>query len=156
MVNMHWVTVSLFILIPTSAFAWFQESGNGVSAVVTYDTTDQQALMISYHRLENCGFAGLWLDQTLYDSNYSDASRNLAAIVRIDNYDSWPISFEIQKSELWLPNGIALRQNITSELVSQIRKGKELKIFIGPRKLSWNLKGSSRAIKLAYNGCIAN
>lgn len=156
MVNMSWVRFCLFMLIPTSALSWYQESGSDVSAVVTYDTIGQQALMITYHRRENCGSTSLWLDESLYDPDYSDASQNLATIVRIDNYDSWPISFQIQKSELWLPKGIALKQNVPAELISQIRKGNELKIFIGQREWSWNLKGSSRAIGLAYNGCITN
>ena len=143
----------MLVLFSSSAMPWYPEFGNEISGVGAYDTTGQQYLLVAFNRSENCNSASLWLDGSLRDQSLLNKSQNTKAILNVDDYPDWKLSFEHIETKNWLPGIWALKQEIPTSLVRQLRVGRLLTISIGESKHSWSLTGSSVAMKSAYNAC---
>ncbi len=150
---MRWFLFSLLILSSPDAMPWYQEFGSETSGVGAYDTTGRQFILVAFNRKNDCNSASLWLDGSLRDQNQSDKSQNTEAILKVDNYQSWNLPLESIKTNNWLPGFWVLKQDISSEIIQQLRKGNLLTISVGKNKLSWSLAGSNVAISNAYNAC---
>ncbi len=144
---------SLLILASPGAIPWYQESGSEVSGVGAYDITGRQALLIAFNRKNACNSASLWLDGSLRDQGLSDKSQTTKAILKVDNYQSWVLPLEFIKTNNWLPGFWVLKQEISSEIIQQLRKGNLLTISVGKYGYSWSLTGSNTAIRSAYIAC---
>ena len=144
---------SLLILASPGAISWYQELGSEVSGVVAYDTTGRQPILVAFNRTENCQFASLWLDGSLRDQDLPDKSLLTKAVLKVDNRPGWPLSLDYTKTNYWLPGFWVLKQTIPLSIIRQLRKGHLLTISVGKDEYSWNLAGSSTAMRSAYNAC---
>ncbi len=150
---MRLLLFSMLLLSSPVAMPWYQEFGSETSGVVAYDTTGSQPVFIAFDRTKKCQHASLWLDGSLRDQGVSDDSQLTRAILKVDNNSDWALSLGYTKTNYWLPGFWVLKQEISSGIVQQIRKGHLLTISIGNDEYSWSLAGSSVAIWSAINAC---
>ncbi len=144
---------SMLILISPVAISWYQEFGNEVSGVGAYDTTGRQFILIAFNRNNDCNSVSLWLDGSLRDQSLSDNSQDTKSVLKVDNYQSWILPLEFVKTNNWLSGFWVLKQEISSDIIQQLRKGNLLTISVGKNRHSWSLAGSNAAIRSAYMAC---
>lgn len=145
---------SIIVFVSQNALCWYPEYSSEISGVGSYNTTGHQFMLIAFNRVDNCGSASLWLDRSLYNHSQSDESNRIMVRLAVDSFQSWTLPFEILESEYWLPRPWALIQNIPVGLLKQLGTGRMLTITGNQRKYTWNLTGSSLAMKSAYKACV--
>ena len=151
---MRCVIFSILALVSQNALCWYPEYSSEISGVGSYDTTGNQFILIGFNRVDNCGSASLWLDRSLPNHSQSDEANRIMLRLVVDSFQSWTLPFEILESEYWMPRPWALKQNIPAGLLKQLGTGRKLTISSDQRSYTWNLAGSSLAMKSAYKFCV--
>ena len=133
--------------------SWYQELGSEISGVVAYDTTGRHPVLIAFNRTKKCYSASIWLDGSLRDQSVSDRLQKTKVILKIDSYPGWDLSLALIETKYWLPGFWVLKQDISADILKQLREGDLLTVSFGSYKHSWSLAGSNSAIRSAYNAC---
>ena len=144
----------ILLLISQNALCWYPEYGSKISGTGSYDTTGDHFILIAFNRVDDCGSASLWLDRSLYDHSQSDNSNRFMVKLAVDSFQSWTLQFDILESDYWLPRPFTLYQKIPADLLKQLGTGKKLIVSGNQRKYTWNLAGSSQAMRSAYKACV--
>ena len=152
--SMRWTIFSILVIVSQNVAGWYPEHGAEISGVGSYDTTDRQFMLIAFNRVDNCGTVSLWLDRSLFNHSESAESNIILVKLAVDNFQSWMLQFDIKESKHWLPHSRVLNQKIPTGLLKQLGTGKMLTVSDNQRKYTWDLSGSSLAMKSAYQACV--
>ena len=152
--NIRWTLFGILALVSQNSYPWYPEYGSEISGVGSYDTTERQFILIAFNRIDNCESASLWLDGSLYNYPLSGKLNRTLVKLKVDRNQNRTLPFDFLESEYWLPRPWVLRQNISADLLKQLRFGNMLTVSIGKHKYIWSLAGSNLAIKSAYKACV--
>ena len=153
-IKIRWALFGILVLVSQNSYSWYPEYGSEISGVGLYDTTERQFILIAFNRIDNCESVSLWLDGSLHNYPLSGNLNRTSVKLKVDRNQSRTLPFDFLESEYWLPRPWVLRQNISGNLLKQLRYGNMLTVSIGKHQYIWSLVGSNLAIKSAYKGCV--